>query len=139
MFRRILVVLVLLLATSSALAGELVVTIDLSEQSMSVRVDGVTEHRWKVSTGRKGYPTPRGTFRPIRMYRSYFSIKYDNAPMPHAIFFHRGYAIHGTMEVKALGHRVSHGCVRLHPTNAAILFALVKEIGAANTIIRIRS
>jgi len=138
MFRRILIALLILLAASSALASELLVTIDLSEQSMRVSVDGVTEHRWKVSTGRKGYPTPIGTFRPIRMYRSYFSTKYDNAPMPHAIFFYRGYAMHGTMEVKALGRPVSHGCVRLHPTNAAILFALVEEIGATSTVIRIR-
>ncbi|MHB1109373.1 MAG: L,D-transpeptidase [Devosia sp.] len=139
MFRRILIALVLVLVTSSALARELLVTIDLSEQSMSVRVDGVTEHRWAVSTGRKGYPTPRGTFRPLRMYRSYFSIKYDNAPMPHAIFFHRGYAIHGTTEIKSLGRPASHGCVRLHPSNAALLYSLVKQAGTANTVIRIRN
>ena len=39
--------------------------------------------------------------------------------MPHAIFFHKGYAIHGTDYVSRLGRPASHGCVRLHPSHAA--------------------
>lgn len=139
MLRRIFLALILILAVSPALARELLVTIDISEQTMSVRVDGITEHRWAVSTGRKGYPTPKGSFRPVRLERMWYSTKYDYAPMPHSIFFRGGYAIHGTTEVKSLGRPASHGCVRLHPDNAAVLYSLVQQVGRENTTIRVRS
>jgi lipoprotein-anchoring transpeptidase ErfK/SrfK len=91
-----------------------------------------------VSTGRKGHLTPTGNFHPTRMAAVYFSRKYDDAPMPHAIFFLGGFAIHGTEYVSSLGRRASHGCVRLHPANAALLYSLVQQYGAAHTAIRIR-
>jgi lipoprotein-anchoring transpeptidase ErfK/SrfK len=100
---------------------------------MSVELDGVPQYRWAVSTGRAGYGTPNGTFKPQRLERSWFSKKYYNSPMPHAIFFHGGYAIHGSHEIKRLGGPASHGCVRLHPSNAATLFNLVKSAGKPNT------
>ena len=54
--------------------------------------------------------------------------------MPHAVFFTReGHAIHGTNEVKRLGNPASHGCVRLSPQNAEMLFELVEETGLENT------
>lgn len=139
MFRRLLIAIILTLAVSPAFARDLLVVIDISQQAMTVRVDGVTRHNWPVSTGRKGYPTPKGTFRPVRLERMWYSTKYDNAPMPYSIFFHYGYAIHGTTEVRSLGRPASHGCVRLHPSNAATLFSLVQRIGRSNTIIRVRS
>lgn len=139
MFRRLLIAIILTLAVSPAFARDLLVVIDISQQAMAVRIDGVTRHTWPVSTGRKGYPTPKGTFRPVRLERMWYSTKYDNAPMPYSIFFHYGYAIHGTTEVKSLGRPASHGCVRLHPSNAATLFSLVQRIGRSNTIIRVRS
>jgi len=114
-------------------APPVVVHIDLSAQRMEVWVEGWRRHVWPVSTARKGYRTPVGTYRPQRMYKRYFSRKYDNAPMPHSIFFNGGYAIHGTTDLRRLGRPASHGCVRLHPGNAAALFALVGEFGAANT------
>ena len=46
--------------------------------------------------------------------------------MPHSIFFSGGYAIHGSYEISRLGRPASHGCIRLHPSNAATLFALVQ-------------
>jgi lipoprotein-anchoring transpeptidase ErfK/SrfK len=105
------------------------ITIDISSQSMSVRVHGFPYAHWKVSTAREGYWTPRGRYRVQRMARVYYSRKYDNAPMPNAIFFKGGYAIHGSGHVRALGRPASHGCVRLHPNNAARLYALVQEYG----------
>ncbi|MDP1582595.1 MAG: L,D-transpeptidase [Bradyrhizobium sp.] len=120
------------LALTPALAG-VVVRIDKSSQRMAVSVDGTTRHSWPVSTGRRGYGTPSGVFRPQMMARRWFSRKYYNSPMPHAIFFHRGYAIHGTYELARLGGLASHGCVRLHPANAAALFALVERRGRHNT------
>jgi lipoprotein-anchoring transpeptidase ErfK/SrfK len=105
------------------------VHIDISSQSMNVRVNGSHYASWRVSTGRAGYYTPRGTFGVKRMARMHYSRKYDNAPMPNSIFFHGGYAIHGTGAIRALGRPASHGCVRLHPSNAAALFALVQRHG----------
>src|ERR1700753_429123 len=117
--------------------ADVVVQIDKSAQRMSVSVDGVTRYNWPVSTGRDGYGTPSGTFHPQSMMRSYFSRKYYNAPMPHAIFFYYGFAIHGTNSISALGGPASHGCVRLHPAAAATLFSLVQRNGPGNTTIQI--
>lgn len=117
--------------------ADLRVDIDKSSQRMSVRVDGAPRHSWPVSTGRSGYGTPSGTFHPQAMMRRYFSRKYYNSPMPHAIFFHYGFAIHGTSDIGRLGGPASHGCVRLHPAHAAALFALVQREGARNTTIHI--
>ncbi|MBX3576640.1 MAG: L,D-transpeptidase [Rhizobiaceae bacterium] len=122
----------------AAAAAHLLVTIDLSEQAMSVAVDGRTLHRWPVSTARKGYRTPVGTYRPIRLERVWYSSIYDNAPMPYSVFFHGGYAIHGTTEIGRLGHPASHGCVRLHPANAHRLFDLVSTYGRGATSIVVR-
>lgn len=109
--------------------------IDKGAQRMTVMVDGEAKHSWPVSTGRAGFGTPNGSFRPQRLARYWFSRKYYNSPMPHSIFFHDGFAIHGTTELSRLGGPASHGCVRLHPGHAAALFALVKEHGRANTSI----
>ncbi|WP_342636716.1 L,D-transpeptidase [Ancylobacter aquaticus] len=109
------------------------VEISLSKQRMRVMVEGVERHAWPVSTARKGYRTPLGSYRPERMHKRYFSRKYDNAPMPYSIFFHKGWAIHGTNDLRRLGRPASHGCVRLHPSNAKALFAIVGQYGRANT------
>lgn len=113
------------------------VIIDISSQSMAVRVNGWHYASWKVSTARSGYWTPRGNFRVQRMARVYYSRKYDNAPMPNSVFFKGGYAIHGSNYVKSLGRPASHGCVRLHPSNAARLYSLVQQHGARNVRITI--
>lgn len=110
------------------------VQIDLSSQSMHVTSAGGETYDWPVSTGRPGYRTPTGAYRPQRMYVMIHSIKYENAPMPHAIFFRGGYAIHGTYATGRLGRTASHGCVRLAPGNAAILFQMVRREGASIVI-----
>jgi lipoprotein-anchoring transpeptidase ErfK/SrfK len=126
----------LFLSVQSALAS-LVANIDLSRQVMTVTVDGAHYAQWKVSTGRNGYGTPTGSFRPYLLRRMHYSSKYENSPMPHSVFFRGGYAIHGTQYIKRLGRRASHGCVRLHPRNAAQLYRLVLVYGLDNTRIRI--
>ena len=128
----LLAALVFVLATTGASAG-VVARIDISEQTMTVMEDGNVLYSWAVSTARKGYRTPRGNFRPIRMHKMWYSHKYDNSPMPYSIFFRGGFAIHGTEYVRSLGRPASHGCVRLHPDNARILFNLVRSRGAGNT------
>jgi lipoprotein-anchoring transpeptidase ErfK/SrfK len=117
--------------------ARVVVQIDKSSQRMFVSVDGAPRYVWPVSTGRRGYGTPSGTFRPQMMARRWYSRKYYNSPMPHSIFFYRGYAIHGTNELRRLGGPASHGCVRLHPSHAAALYALVERNGRGNTRIKI--
>ena len=131
--------LCLLLAVQSANAAQRVrAEIDLSDQRLSLFIDDRLSDTWLVSTARRGYRTPVGRFHPIRLERKWFSRKYDWAPMPYSVFFLGGYAIHGTTEVKRLGRPVSHGCIRLHPSNAAQLFELVRQVGKANTTIVIR-
>jgi hypothetical protein len=120
--------------TTSIARANVLITIDKSAQSMSVSVDGMTRWIWPVSTGRSGYATPSGSFQPFRMEATHFSKEWDDAPMPHSIFFTQiGHAIHGTYEVSYLGTAVSHGCVRLSTANAAQLYQLVKQEGLPNT------
>jgi hypothetical protein len=112
----------------------IVIQVDKSAQQMTVAVDGVQRYVWPVSTGRSGYATPAGSHQAFRMEEDHFSKEWDEAPMPHSIFFTRaGHAIHGSFDVKRLGSAASHGCVRLAPKNAATLFALVKQEGLPNT------
>jgi hypothetical protein len=108
-------------------AADILLNVSKSSQRMSVLVDGTSRYNWPVSTGAKRYTTPSGVYKPEWMARKWRSKQYGNAPMPHSIFFHEGYAIHGTTEVARLGKIASHGCVRLHPDNAAKLFDLVQK------------
>ncbi len=122
----ILTISVVLCGLTVAQAG-VVVTVDKSAQRLTVTVDGARRYEWPVSTARAGYNTPNGSYRPERLERQWFSRRYDWSPMPYSIFFDGGYAIHGSYEVSRLGTPASHGCIRLHPKNAAILFGLVQE------------
>jgi hypothetical protein len=114
--------------------GAVLVNIDKSRQKMTVFIDGVEKYVWPVSTGQAGYSTPSGTYTATSMNEIWYSKEWDNAPMPHSIFFRKdGYAIHGTYEAKYLGRPASHGCVRISRENAATLYALVKNVGLKNT------
>jgi lipoprotein-anchoring transpeptidase ErfK/SrfK len=124
--------LTLCFAAASAQAG-VVVQINKGSQRMTVTVDGRALYSWPVSTGRRGYGTPSGVFRPHMLARRWYSRKYYNSPMPYSIFYHKGFAIHGTMYLSQLGGPASHGCVRLHPANAAMLFGLVQRYGMGST------
>ncbi len=115
-------------------SASILITIDKSTQQMSVAVDGAQRYVWPVSTGRPGYDTPSGNFKPNRMDADHYSQEWDNAPMPHAIFFDMdGHAIHGFFDVKHLGRAVSHGCVRLSPDHAQTLFNMIKAQGMGET------
>jgi lipoprotein-anchoring transpeptidase ErfK/SrfK len=113
--------------------GPISITVDITTQEMNVASDGRTIYTFDVSTGRAGYTTPTGNYKPIRMHKMWYSSKYENSPMPYSIFFHGGYAIHGTGDLKHLGQVASHGCVRLDPKNAEKLFELVNQVGMKNT------
>ena len=137
MFARAVFAAALMLAVagfSSAARADLEIRVDKADQRMAVTLNGLFLHSWAVSTGLGGGPRS-GHYRPQRMERKWNSRKYNWAPMPHAIFFHEGYAIHGTTHVRQLGRRASKGCVRLHPRHAAQLFELVRKQGMGNTVI----
>ena len=121
-------------AQDRAAAAEVVISVNKAAQTMSVLVDGVETYKWVVSTGVGGGPHD-GTYAPGRMERKWASRKYGMAPMPYSIFFDGNYAIHGTVKVAHLGRRASKGCVRLHPRDAAVLFALVGREKANTTIV----
>jgi lipoprotein-anchoring transpeptidase ErfK/SrfK len=119
---------------ANPVASTILINIDKTKQQMTVFLDGVESYNWPVSTGKAGYSTPSGTFTATSMNEIWYSKEWDNAPMPHAIFFMKdGHAIHGSYEVKNLGKPASHGCVRISPENAATLYALVEKTGLKNT------
>src|SRR5262245_61585724 len=130
-----LAVLLSLLAWPGHARADVMVRIDKSSQRMSVMVNGEHRYTWPVSTGI--YGTPSGTFRPQSLARYHRSTLYNNAPMPYSIFYDGNFAIHGTTHVSQLGGPASRGCIRLHPSNAAILFSLVQQQGLGNTRISI--
>jgi lipoprotein-anchoring transpeptidase ErfK/SrfK len=117
-------------------AADIVVTVNKATQRMSVSVDGQPRYTWVVSTGAHG--TPSGSFRPQSLSRYHRSSLFNNAPMPYSIFYDGNYAIHGTNQIGRLGRPASKGCVRLHPSNAAVLFSLVQQEGLGNTRIHIQ-
>jgi lipoprotein-anchoring transpeptidase ErfK/SrfK len=131
-----LVVAVWALVASDPARADILVRVDKASQQMSVIVDGQHRYTWAVSTGI--YGTPSGSFRPQALKRHHFSTLYNNAPMPYSIFYDGNFAIHGTTHVSRLGGPASRGCIRLHPSNAAVLFSLVQREGAGNTRITIQ-
>src|SRR5580658_9463192 len=126
----------LMLFAGSAAQAKISITIDKDAQVMTVAVDGVQRYHWPVSTGIPSRETPNGSFRAFRMEEEHYSKEFDDAPMPHSIFFTRiGHAIHGTESESRLGTPVSHGCVRLSRANASTLYALVEQQGVLNTTV----
>ena len=124
----------LVLLTTGAARANVSIIVDKNAQLMTVAVDGVARYQWPVSTGLPSYETPNGSFKTFRMEEDHYSKEFDDAPMPHAIFFTKlGHAIHGTNSVNRLGSPASHGCVRLSRANAATLYALVERQGVLNT------
>jgi lipoprotein-anchoring transpeptidase ErfK/SrfK len=123
------------LAAVTRAEARVLVEVSRASQTMAVIVDGSHLYTWPVSTGRPGYGTPAGTFHPHMLARRWFSRVYYNAPMPYSIFFYGGFAIHGSYEIARIGRPASHGCIRLHPADAAVLFGLVEHEGMRNTTI----
>jgi len=132
----VLAALALAVASTSPAAAAIIVNIDKNTQSMTVTVDGAPRYIWPVSTGKPGYDTPNGVFRPNRMDADHLSQEWDNAPMPHTIFFDlHGHAIHGFLDTRRIGSAASHGCVRLAPQSAAMLFDLIETQGMKDTTV----
>lgn len=126
-----------LMLPGMALADRVVARVSISTQTMKVYHENRLIYTWPVSTAKAGKITPAGSFAPEFLSRNHRSKRYNNAPMPWAIFYDGNYAIHGTDQIKRLGNPASHGCVRLHPDNARILFRMVKAEGMENTRVEI--
>jgi L,D-transpeptidase catalytic domain len=125
-------------AAGGAAQAKVAITVDKDAQQMTVAVDGVERYRWPVSSGLPSYETPNGSFRAFRMEEDHYSKEFDDAPMPHSIFFTKiGHAIHGTDSESRLGTPASHGCVRLSRANASTLYALVQSEGVLNTTVNL--
>jgi hypothetical protein len=134
--RLVPVIGLMLLSALSAAQAKVAISVDKDAQLMTVAVDGVERYRWPVSTGNPAHETPNGSFRTFRMEEDHYSKEFDDAPMPHSIFFTKvGHAIHGTDSEGRLGSPVSHGCVRLSRANASTLYALVQREGVLNTTV----
>src|SRR4051794_15703070 len=132
----LIAVAALTLLASGAAQAKVAITVDKDNQQMTVAVDGVETYRWPVSSGLPSYETPNGSFRAFRMEEDHYSKEFDDAPMPHSIFFTKiGHAIHGTDSVSRLGSPASHGCVRLSRENASKLWDLVQQEGVLNTTV----
>ena len=126
----------LMLFAAGTAQAKVYITIDKDAQMMTVAVDGVDRYHWPVSSGIPSRETPNGTFRAFRMEAEHYSKEFDDAPMPHSIFFTKiGHAIHGTDSESRLGTPASHGCVRLSKANATTLYALVESQGVLNTTV----
>lgn len=123
----------LLFQPVNAVAANVVAKVNLSTQTMTVTHRGVVKYQWKVSTARAGKVTPTGTWKAKWLSRNHRSSRYNNAPMPYSIFYSGNYAVHGTNQISRLGRPASAGCIRLHPDNAAKLFALAQREGLSNT------
>ncbi len=129
LFAPIVAALLAVLAAQTALADRVVARVSLSGQVMHVYHHGQLVYEWPVSTARAGKITPTGSWRPQFLSRNHRSSRYDNAPMPYAVFYSGHYAIHGTDQISRLGRPASAGCVRLHPDNARIFFDMVRAEG----------
>lgn len=118
--------------SARAETSNIVVRVIVEEQMMHVFHGGKLVHEWPVSTARAGKITPRGQWTAQFLSRNHRSSRYNNAPMPFAIFYDGHYAVHGTDQIGMLGRPASAGCVRLHPDNARVLFELARAEGLQN-------
>ena len=82
----VLFALAVFLSATSA-QGAILITVDKSTQQMTVDVDGVRRWTWPVSTGLPGHDTPSGSYTAFRIEADHYSKEWDDAPMPHSIFF----------------------------------------------------
>ena len=115
----------------------IIAVVDKSDQKLHLYENGLKKHSWEVSTARKGKVTPTGTWNAKWLSKYHKSSIYNNAPMPYSIFYNGNSAIHGTDQIGRLGTPASSGCVRLHPENAAVLYAMVERVGRSDFAVKV--
>ena len=119
-------------ASADVFAASVIAKVNVSNQTMTVTYNGAVKYRWRVSTARQGKVTPRGAWSAKWLSKNHRSSRYNNAPMPYAIFYNGNYAVHGTNQISKLGRPASAGCVRLDTANAATLYRLAQREGLKN-------
>lgn len=120
-------------------------SVNLSKQRATLFVNGKVDRTYKISSGAPGYGTKTWDGRHNgRVYDAYRSRKFPGGAgyrglgnMPYAVFYYRGFAVHGTTSISRLGRRASHGCIRQHPDNAKRFNRLTRKYGRNKTWIRI--
>lgn len=100
------------------------IEIDLSAQRLFAWEGKKLVHSFRISTGKRSTPTPVGKFKISSKYRlnRMRGPGYDIPDVPYAMYFYKGYAIHGVYWHNRFGTPVSHGCVNLPVSQARKLY-----------------
>ena len=106
------------------------IVVNLTDQQVYAYEDGVLLRSVTVSTGLYGTPTVTGDFRIYWKLTSQTMSGpgYYLPGVPWVMYFHQGYALHGTYWHNNFGQPMSHGCVNL-PTDEAEWFFRWAEVG----------
>jgi hypothetical protein len=112
---------------SRCLTGR-VLCIDKTSRTLRWMIDGRTVSTMSVRFGAQYTPTREGVFHVYWKSRHHVSTLYDS-PMPYAMFFSGGQAVHYSSDFAARGYAgASHGCVNVRDEAAiAELFAQVRN------------
>jgi lipoprotein-anchoring transpeptidase ErfK/SrfK len=106
--------------------------IKLGEQKALLYKNGEVADSSPISSGRKGFATPTGTFVVTHKYRHWKSTLYEDAPMPYFMRLScRDFGLHAGV---LPGYPASHGCIRLPEAKAAAFFAKV-DVGTLVEIV----
>lgn len=116
-------------ANLASIPGDIRIRVSRANQTMKVYKGKKLIYTWLVSTGKKGYTTPMGNYKPYHTVKMHYSRKWNMSPMPYSVFYYKGYAIHGTNYASRLGSRASHGCIRLSTRNARKVYHLARRFG----------
>jgi lipoprotein-anchoring transpeptidase ErfK/SrfK len=105
-------------------SGERWIEIDLSKQRLTAWEGNRPVYAVIISTGKSSTPTPTGVFAIQTRYRKtrMSGYDYDVPDVPYAMFYHRGYAIHGAYWHNHFGTPVSHGCTNLGVNHARWIY-----------------
>lgn len=134
--KRLLIVLLLIfyIFPASALAQiyttEKLITVDTGKQMLYAWEGGKIVYETPVATGLPKSPTIRGTFKIYLKYQnqplmrgvSPYTGKYAYKNVPHVMYFHQSYGIHGVYWHNKFGRRASNGCVNVPLPAAEWLF-----------------
>jgi hypothetical protein len=104
--------------------GPMLLIVNLNSQRAVLYRNGIPIGASTVSTGRPGYPTPKGIFTILQKHVEHYSTTYDNAPMPYMQrLTWRGVALHAG---RLPGYPASHGCIRLPLGFAKLLYSATR-------------
>jgi len=115
----------------------LYIYVDISQQSMRVYQGNRRIYHWRVSTGRRGFGTPRGNFRAKFIRKRHRSHICHGQFMMNAIVLNDKLAIFGSNSTWKLGQNVSYGCVKISKENSKKLYKLVQSYGKNRVRVKI--